>query len=81
MLHMMFKLGQCAQENWRRLRGFAYVDMRLDKSWVHYPAGGIQGLPGGIDTEQLLTLANRLDTPSFDSHRPVRDDAAGTHRR
>lgn len=22
MLHMMFKLGQCAQENWRRLRGF-----------------------------------------------------------
>ena len=21
MLHMMFKLGQCAQENWRRLRG------------------------------------------------------------
>ena len=25
MLHMMFKLGQCAQENWRRLRGFAYL--------------------------------------------------------
>ena len=22
MLHMMFKLGQCAQKNWRRLRGF-----------------------------------------------------------
>lgn len=22
MLHMMFKLGMCAQENWRRLRGF-----------------------------------------------------------
>jgi putative transposase len=22
MLHMMFKLGQCAQQNWRRLRGF-----------------------------------------------------------
>ena len=22
MLHMMFKLGQCAQRNWRRLRGF-----------------------------------------------------------
>jgi len=22
MLHMMYKLGQCAQENWRRLRGF-----------------------------------------------------------
>ena len=25
MLHMMFKLGQCAQQNWRRLRGFAYL--------------------------------------------------------
>ena len=25
MLHMMFKLGQCAQGNWRRLRGFAYL--------------------------------------------------------
>ena len=22
MLHMMFKLGQCAQERWRRRRGF-----------------------------------------------------------
>jgi hypothetical protein len=25
MLHMMFKLGQCAQGNWRRLRGFDYL--------------------------------------------------------
>ena len=25
MLHMMFKLGQCAQNNWRRLRGFDYL--------------------------------------------------------
>lgn len=25
MLHMMFKLGQCAEKNWRRLRGFAYL--------------------------------------------------------
>jgi len=25
MLHMMFKLGQCAQKNWRRLRGFNYL--------------------------------------------------------
>ena len=23
MLHMMFKLGICAEENWRRLRGFS----------------------------------------------------------
>jgi len=25
MLHMMFKLGECAQKNWRRQRGFAYL--------------------------------------------------------
>ena len=25
MLHMMFKLGQCAQTKWRRLRGFDYL--------------------------------------------------------
>ena len=25
MLHMMFKLGQCAQKKWRRLRGFDYL--------------------------------------------------------
>ena len=25
MLHMMFKLGQCAQQNWRRQRGFNYL--------------------------------------------------------
>lgn len=25
MLHMMYKLGMCAQENWRRLRGFEYL--------------------------------------------------------
>ena len=25
MLHMMFKLGQCAQKNWRKLRGFVYL--------------------------------------------------------
>ena len=25
MLHMMFKLGQCAEGNWHRLRGFAYL--------------------------------------------------------
>lgn len=25
MLHMMFKLGLCAQQNWRRLRGFEYL--------------------------------------------------------
>lgn len=25
MLHMLFKLGQCAEKNWRRLRGFNYL--------------------------------------------------------
>ena len=25
MLHMMLKLGQCAEKNWRRLRGFDYL--------------------------------------------------------
>lgn len=25
MLHMMFKLGQCAEQNWRLLRGFNYL--------------------------------------------------------
>ena len=25
MLHMMFKLGQCAQNRWRKLRGFNYL--------------------------------------------------------
>ena len=25
MLQMMFKLGQCAQDNWRKLRGFAHL--------------------------------------------------------
>lgn len=27
MLHMMFKLGLCAEKNWRRLRGFDYLAM------------------------------------------------------
>ena len=25
MLHMMYKLGMCAQKNWRRQRGFDYL--------------------------------------------------------
>jgi putative transposase len=25
MLHMMFKLGECAEKKWRRLRGFDYL--------------------------------------------------------
>jgi hypothetical protein len=25
MLHMMFELSECAETNWRKLRGFAYL--------------------------------------------------------
>ncbi len=25
LLHRMFKLGQCTEKNWRKLRGFAYL--------------------------------------------------------
>jgi len=25
MLHMIFKLSQCAEQNWRKLRGFDYL--------------------------------------------------------
>lgn len=25
MLHMMFKLGQCAEKSWRKLRGFVHL--------------------------------------------------------
>jgi hypothetical protein len=25
MLNMIFKLGQCAQKNWRRMRGFNHL--------------------------------------------------------
>jgi putative transposase len=27
---MMFKLGQCAEHNWRKLRGFAYLAKVID---------------------------------------------------
>ena len=30
MLNMIFKLGQCAQENWRRLRGFNHLAKVID---------------------------------------------------
>ncbi len=30
MLHMMFKLGQCAEKNWRRLRGFDSLAKVID---------------------------------------------------
>ena len=30
MLHMMFKLGECAEKNWRKLRGFAYLAKVID---------------------------------------------------
>lgn len=30
MLHMIFKLGECAQKNWRRQRGFSYLAKVID---------------------------------------------------
>jgi transposase-like protein len=30
LLHMMFKLGECAEKNWRKLRGFAYLAKIVD---------------------------------------------------
>ena len=30
MLHMMFKLGQCAEKNWRKLRGFDYLAKAIE---------------------------------------------------
>ena len=36
MLHMMFKLGQCAQKNWNRLRGFDYLAKVIDGVQFQY---------------------------------------------
>ena len=30
MLHMMLKLGQCAEKNWRKLRGFTYLSNGIE---------------------------------------------------
>jgi putative transposase len=30
MLHMMFKLAQCAEKSWRKLRGFAHLADVID---------------------------------------------------
>ncbi len=30
MLHMLFKLGECAEKTWRKLRGFAYLAKVID---------------------------------------------------
>lgn len=36
MLHMMFKLGQCAEKSWRKLRGFAHLtDVILNVNFVN----------------------------------------------
>lgn len=47
MLHMMFKLGQCAEQNWRKLRGFSYL------------AKVIEGVPfkDGIEMENSDQMA------------------------
>jgi len=47
MLHMMFKLGQRAEQNWRKLRGFDYL------------AKGITGVAfkDGIETTNYSQIA------------------------
>jgi hypothetical protein len=37
MLHMMFKLRQCAEKKWRRLRGFDYLTKVI--TWVKFKDG------------------------------------------
>ncbi len=37
MLHMLFKLGQCAEEKWRKLRGFDYLAMVI--KGIHFKDG------------------------------------------
>jgi hypothetical protein len=60
MLHMIFKLGQCAQKKWTRLRGFDYL------------AKVVTGISfkDGIDVtgfDQIAAWLNRTYT-NFDSN-------------
>lgn len=47
LLHMLFKLGPCAEKSWRRLRGFAYPGKVLE---------GVKFV-NGEDTEQPNQVA------------------------
>lgn len=49
MLSMMFKLGQCAEKKWRRLRGFDYL------------AKVIQGVPFKDGIEQTKTSSDQTE--------------------
>ena len=53
MLHMMFKLGQCAEKKWRKLRGFDYLAKLIE---------GIQ-LLGGIEAIPEIRIAARIKCP------------------
>ena len=37
LLHMMFKLGQCAEKAWRRLRGFNQLPKVIER--IHFVDG------------------------------------------
>jgi putative transposase len=37
MLHMMFKLGRCAEKKWRKLRGFDYLAKVIEG--IHFSVG------------------------------------------
>jgi hypothetical protein len=43
MLHMLFKLGQCAEKRWRRLRGFDYLAKLIEG--IQF-SDGIEVIPG-----------------------------------
>ncbi len=47
MLHMMFKLGQCAEKKWRRLRGFDYLTKVI--TGVKFKDGVEAGLFSALD--------------------------------
>ena len=56
MLHMMFTLSQCAEKNWRKLRGFDYLTKV------------IEGAPfkDGIDTPKRSPSQEHVASPSLE---------------
>jgi hypothetical protein len=58
MLHMMFKLGQCAEQNWRKLRGFDYLAKVI--TGVTFK-DGIET----TETGQISRMTNNPQTPDL----------------
>lgn len=53
MLHMMTKLGECAEQNWRKLPGFEYLAKVIDD--VKIINGEVVGNPTSppLDSDSL----------------------------